>query len=166
MSASVTSDRAVLRKRGTMLTYIFSNQGSFVGSLVTIVVLAAYKGMMDGKGETSKVDGVWRIVVGLSLIPAFGTLYQRLTLPESTRSVASQNKDTEKLKKDNAVTVTKVEPDSPVETNNRSTGVSAPQVVKKKAHFREFLIYYSEWRHAKILIGTCMCWFLLDIAFV
>lgn len=28
---------------------------------------------------------VWRIVVGLSLIPAFGTLYQRLTLPESKR---------------------------------------------------------------------------------
>jgi PHS family inorganic phosphate transporter-like MFS transporter len=28
---------------------------------------------------------VWRIVVGVSLIPAFGTLYQRLTLPESTR---------------------------------------------------------------------------------
>ena len=23
----------------------------------------------------------------------------------------------------------------------------------------------SEWRHAKILIGTCVCWFLLDIAF-
>lgn len=28
---------------------------------------------------------VWRITIGLSLIPAFGTLYQRLTLPESTR---------------------------------------------------------------------------------
>ncbi|KAF7333079.1 MFS inorganic phosphate transporter [Mycena venus] len=167
MSASVTGDRAVLRKRGTMLAYIFSNQGwgSFVGSLVTIVVLAAYKGVMDGKGETSKVDGVWRIVVGLSLVPAFGTLYQRLTLPESTRFVASQNKDAEKLKKDDAVAVTEVEPDSPVETNKESTGVSAPQVVKKKAHFREFLIYFSEWRHAKILIGTCMCWFLLDIAF-
>ena len=41
-------------------------------------------------GETSKVDGVWRIVVGLSLIPAFGTLYQRLTLPESVRFKKSQ----------------------------------------------------------------------------
>jgi hypothetical protein len=28
---------------------------------------------------------VWRIIIALSLIPAFGTLYQRLTLPESTR---------------------------------------------------------------------------------
>lgn len=59
MSASVTSDRANLRKRGTMLSYIFSAQGwgSFVGSLVTIIVLAAYKPVMDGRGETSKVDG-------------------------------------------------------------------------------------------------------------
>ena len=32
MSASVTSDRASIRKRGTMLTYIFANQGW--GSLV------------------------------------------------------------------------------------------------------------------------------------
>ncbi|KAG6901044.1 hypothetical protein C0995_001583 [Termitomyces sp. Mi166 len=92
MSASVTSDRANLRKRGTMLAYIFSNQGwgSLLGSVVTIVVLACYKHVMDVEGKTSKVDGVWRIVVGVSLIPAFGTLYQRLTLPESTRFIASQ----------------------------------------------------------------------------
>jgi len=29
-------------------------------------------------------------VIGVSLVPAFGTLYQRLTLPESTRYIASQ----------------------------------------------------------------------------
>lgn len=33
----------------------------------------------------------WRVVVGLSLIPAFGTLYWRLTLPESTRYIRSQH---------------------------------------------------------------------------
>ncbi|KAJ7222764.1 MFS general substrate transporter [Mycena haematopus] len=162
MSASVTSDRAVLRKRGTMLAYIFSNQGwgSFVGSLVTVVVLAAYKGVMDGKGETSKVDGVWRIVVGLSLVPAFGTLYQRLTLAESTRFIASQKNDqTELNKKEEA----EGQPDSPAETNEESGNVA--EIVKKKAHFREFLVYFSEWQHMKILIGTAMCWFLLDIAF-
>lgn len=42
-----------------MLAYIFSNQGwgSLVGSIVTIVVLACYKHVMDTEGETSKVDG-------------------------------------------------------------------------------------------------------------
>jgi PHS family inorganic phosphate transporter-like MFS transporter len=59
MSASVTSDRSAIRKRGTMLAYIFANQGwgSFVGSLVTIIVLACYKHVMNDEGETSKVDG-------------------------------------------------------------------------------------------------------------
>lgn len=91
MSASITSDRANLRKRGTMLAYIFSNQGwgSFFGSLVTIIVLLCYKGTMEA-GNTSKVDGVWRICIGVSLIPAFATLYQRLTLPESVRFLKSQ----------------------------------------------------------------------------
>ena len=58
MSATITSDRANLRKRGTMLAYIFANQGwgSFVGSLVTIIVLACYKNVMEA-GKTSKVDG-------------------------------------------------------------------------------------------------------------
>ncbi|KIK05299.1 hypothetical protein K443DRAFT_675254 [Laccaria amethystina LaAM-08-1] len=161
MSASVTSDRSNLRKRGTMLAYIFSNQGwgSFVGSLATIIVLAIYKGAIEGRHEISKVDGVWRILVGLSLIPAFGTLYQRLTLPESNRYKASKTlkqlpdsqDDVDELKKDDG------EPTAEV--------VEVEETVKHKAHFREFLTYFSEWRHAKILIGTCACWFLLDIAF-
>lgn len=59
MSASITSDRANLRKRGTMLTYIFSMQGwgSFAGSLATIIVLAIYKKTIEGDGKISKVDG-------------------------------------------------------------------------------------------------------------
>jgi hypothetical protein len=36
--------------------------------------------------------------------------------------------------------------------------------VGTKAH-NEFFEYFSEWRHLKILIGTCMTWFLVDIAF-
>jgi PHS family inorganic phosphate transporter-like MFS transporter len=58
MSATVTSDRAKIRKRGAMLAYIFANQGwgSLAGSLVTLVVLAAYRSTMEA-GHTSKVDG-------------------------------------------------------------------------------------------------------------
>ncbi|KAJ7463715.1 inorganic phosphate transporter [Mycena latifolia] len=164
MSASITTDRSVLRKRGTMLAYIFSNQGwgSFVGSLVTIVVLAAYKGVMDGKGETSKVDGVWRIVVGISLVPAFGTLYQRLTLPESTRFIASQEKSQDAMQLKEKQAAAEV---GSTEEKNLGEHVEVAEVLKKKAHFKEFVAYFSEWRHGKMLIGTCMCWFLLDIAF-
>lgn len=126
MAASIVSDRASLRKRGTLLAYIISNQGwgSFCGSLVTIIVLAAYRSVMEGKGQISKADGgrslfsrgglvvgyssslvyvVWRIVVGVSLVPAFGTLYQRLTLPESARFITSQKLRGEEADADAAI---------------------------------------------------------------
>lgn len=186
MSASITSDRSNLRKRGTMLAYIFSNQGwgSFMGSLVTIIVLAAYKHVMEDKGEVSKVDGVWRIVVGVSLVPAFGTLYQRLTLPESIRFVASQKlkNATSAAEEGDAIAqiklaqvdedikmgnITPPSDDEKLESVVTSEEDTAPPevVATKKAHFSDFVKYFSEWRHAKLLIGTCMCWFLLDIAF-
>lgn len=211
MSASVTSDRSNLRKRGTMLAYIFSNQGwgSLVGSLVTIIVLACYKHVMEVEGKTSKVDGVWRITVGLSLIPAFATLYQRLTLPESTRYKASQklrsnanasdedaaieaikraqrgedlrlghlgSEDLEKADLKDVKDAVRIEKERDVKTDVTEVSEASSKdeehhppppevVVTRQAHFSEFLRYFSEWRHAKLLIGTCGCWFLLDIAF-
>ncbi|TEB10137.1 phosphate transporter [Coprinellus micaceus] len=179
MSASVTSDRANIRKRGTMLTYIFANQGwgSLVGSLVIITLLAIYKHTIDIEGHISKVDGIWRIAVGLSLIPAFGTLYQRLTLGESTRY--------EKSKK-----LTEYSPGSPsdseeglsklkdlsgkggdatqvknVDDNADVRSLAPEEVVKKPAHFKEFLRYFRRWENAKLLFATSASWFLLDIAF-
>jgi MFS transporter, PHS family, inorganic phosphate transporter len=73
MSASVSSDRSLLRKRGTMLAYVFANQGwgSLVGSLVTIIVSSIYKPVMNGEGKTSKVDG------GTSSVSAW-TLHVRI----------------------------------------------------------------------------------------
>ncbi|KAI5117664.1 hypothetical protein M0805_009697 [Coniferiporia weirii] len=221
MSASVSSDRASIRKRGVMLSYIFANQGwgSLVGSIVTMVVLACYKGVMQ-KGETSKVDGVWRIVVGLSLIPAFATLYQRLTLPEARRFEAArrlEEADDDELARekkaqlredardgmvpeakdektgvqegiissesssptslsspDGVASPTRTEGrivgpgagETPEQTIEREQGMGRKEVARRKsAHFREFLIYFSEWRHGKILLGTCSCWFFLDMAF-
>ncbi|EJD07166.1 phosphate transporter [Fomitiporia mediterranea MF3/22] len=212
MSATVTSDRAVIRRRGAMLSYIFANQGwgSFVGSIVTMIVLQCYKNVMQA-GKTSKVDGVWRIVIGLSLIPAFATLYQRLTLPEARRYEAARKMEEEddELKREkraqrredearekaekgivaddkivhaNGSTTgsgssTPTDPSSPQASPKKEThtpeqiieeeqGVGTRELTRrKKSHFIEFLEYFCEWRHAKILIGTSMCWFLLDIAF-
>jgi PHS family inorganic phosphate transporter-like MFS transporter len=58
LAATVTTDRASLRKRGTMLAYIVTNQGwgSLVGALMAVIVLACYKHVME-EGKVSKVDG-------------------------------------------------------------------------------------------------------------
>ncbi|EMD31731.1 hypothetical protein CERSUDRAFT_109286 [Gelatoporia subvermispora B] len=183
MPASVATDRVKLRRRGTMLTYIFANQGwgSLVGSLAVIIVLACYKSAMETHGETSKVDGVWRILIGLSLIPAFGTLYQRLTLSESQRFKAAQEGRDGELGDNTDDLKLKEMPPSPkekplkAETTVASTGSDASTegesdyakavAKEKKAHWGAFFAYFREWRHFKILLGTSVCWFLLDVAF-
>lgn len=188
MSASVSTDRARLRKRGTMLAYIFSAQGwgSLVGSLATIIVLACYKDVMDTKGEVSKVDGVWRIIIGLSLIPAFGTLYQRLTLPEAKRFEAAKSDTVDEEKfKELEETGDRLNDKQGVKgatvgvihsTRSASSGEDLENghdarererslAAEKKDHWLEFSRYFGQWRHARILVGTSLCWFLLDIAF-
>jgi len=93
MSAIISSDLANLRKRSTMSASIFANQGwcSFVGSLVTIIILACYKNVMEVNITFRRQHSrklylfplVWQYVVGLSVIPVFANPYHRLMLPES-----------------------------------------------------------------------------------
>ncbi|KAF9516329.1 hypothetical protein BS47DRAFT_1371753 [Hydnum rufescens UP504] len=153
MSASVSTDRASLRRRGTMLGYIFSAQGwgSLAGCIVTMVVLAAYKQTMDVHGHVHKVDGVWRIIVGVSLVPAFATLYHRLTLPK-------RRIDPTEKKQSAGATIEKSASDSSLPRK-----FTAPK--DKKAHFTAFFHYFKQWRHARVLLATAGCWFLVDIAF-
>ena len=166
----------------------------------------------------------WRIVVGISLIPAFGTLYQRLTLPESKRYVRSRQRVSELEGKPSDSTVTLEKDDDEIHVGpgtispsrwtrcvltscflvslyiahgdhevsgfEPDADVAAASGHAPKAHISgeslssytpaavplgytcrpvlrppEVFAYFSEWRHAKTLIGTCMCWFLLDVAF-
>ncbi|MCJ1389418.1 Inorganic phosphate transporter pho84 [Xylographa bjoerkii] len=92
MSASTVSERTCLKRRGQQLGWIFSNQGwgTLTGSVVTIIILACFKEAIDNKGEYNQLDAVWRIQMGLGLVPAFATLYQRLTMPEGKKYLESK----------------------------------------------------------------------------
>ncbi|PVG01115.1 phosphate transporter [Serendipita vermifera] len=183
MSATVVSDRANIHRRGTLLCFIFANQGwgSFVGSLVTLVILACFKSTLKA-GNVHAVDKIWRLVIGLSLIPAFGTLYQRLTLPESRKfqltreaaasasasasasgvsSIADDKEKGEKGKDSSSEDVkgAVVTENQPVHEERHGV------VVSKRAHYKEFISYFSTWSHLKVLLGTTLGWFLVDIAF-
>jgi PHS family inorganic phosphate transporter-like MFS transporter len=97
---------------------------------------------MNDEGETSKVDGVWRIVIGISLIPAFGTLYQRLTLPESTRFKKSQGEGNEEEGIEDLKEQKKTSEDGAEETKSASEieGSIVKQLesakTDRKAHFK------------------------------
>jgi PHS family inorganic phosphate transporter-like MFS transporter len=174
LSASVVADRAPIYKRGALVGYIFANQGwgSLIGSIVTIVVLVIYKGAIDK--HVSATNGVWRIIIGVALVPAFITLYFRVRLRESKNYIASKNlENSSALESDDALDKEKAG-----KTDDRHSGDTSPnevappnagkehaQVLHQKASWQETLIYFGEWRHMKLLLGTTLSWFFLDIAF-
>lgn len=85
LSATITSEWAVVNRRGQMIAAIFSMQGfgNVAAALVTIIVLACFKTPVDN--NVMNLDYVWRICIGLGAVPAVATVYARLTLPESPR---------------------------------------------------------------------------------
>ena len=76
---------------------------------------------------------VWRIIVGVSLVPAFATLYHRLTLPEAKKFTDSQKQGSQtvdsptELKKNNGA-----DTDS---STNYSKSEKSPVIIEKKSHW-------------------------------
>ncbi|KAK0530829.1 hypothetical protein OC834_002476 [Tilletia horrida] len=185
MSATIVSDRAYMKKRGALLGWIFSNQGwgNLSASLVAVVVIAAYKGPVLA-GDYHKLSGAWRILQGVSLVPAFGVLYFRLTMVESTRFTQARaiqdNPDLiEKIGPivgndgdDDLVKADRKEPGSPdtehlPNLENKAAGLTG--MIGEKAH-NEFSTYFSlrtplGRKHAWALFGCAFTWFLVDITF-
>ncbi|KAE8209005.1 hypothetical protein CF327_g6958 [Tilletia walkeri] len=186
MSATIVSDRAHMKKRGALLGLIFSNQGwgNLLASLVAVVVIAAYKGSVVA-GDIHKLSGAWRILQGVSLVPAFGVLYFRLTMVESTRftqaraiqdnpdliektgPVVGNDGDDDLVKQDRKDAVS---PDSDVrvpDLENKAAGLTG--MIGEKPH-NEFGAYFSlrtplGRKHAWALFGCAFTWFLVDITF-
>lgn len=176
MSATIVSDRSHLKNRGFLLGWIFSNQGwgNLVGAIFAVIVIRGYRHYVDA-GQYHKLSGAWRILQGLTLIPAFIVLYFRLTLVESTRFTQARKlqddpeliakghsglnrspSDEDDLTKEKALggDITPIE--------NTAVGMSFKSVGKPK---NEFVQYFSEWRNFKSLLGCALCWFLVDITF-
>ena len=177
MSATIVSDRSHLKNRGFLLSWIFSNQGwgNLTGAIFAVIVIAGYRHYVDA-GHLHKLSGAWRILQGLTLIPAFIVLYFRLTLVESTRFTQARKlqddpeliakgqmnlnrspSDEDELNKEKAFAAGDM---TPIE--NTAVGLSFHSVGKPK---NEFLTYFSEWRNLKKLIGCALCWFFIDITF-
>jgi len=108
-------------------------------------------------------DAVWRIILGVILVPALATLYQRLKLPESDR-MTEVLKD-RKLKE-------------ALQPSHKNLSDMADQLVNKEATaglhdfhssklsaLNEFKNYFGKWKHLKHLLATTACWFLLDLSF-
>ncbi|KAJ7229802.1 putative PHO84-inorganic phosphate permease [Mycena pura] len=186
MSASVVADRANLRRRGTMVTFIFAMQGwgSLVGGIIFIILLKIYQPAVGEHHHTGQLNSLWRIYTGLIIIPGVITIVQRLMMKESTRMLGVQaiREDPTLITKGHIKGIhledEKVvpvadgsdkegsleEPATPAPAPEHVSNLAATKAAKARA-WRDARDYFSEWRHLKILIGTTMSWFLLDIIF-
>ncbi|KAJ7261367.1 major facilitator superfamily domain-containing protein [Mycena haematopus] len=180
MSASVVADRANLRRRGTMVTFIFAMQGwgALIGGLVFLVLLAIYKKGVEHHHHVGELNSVWRIYTGIIIIPAVITIVQRMMMTESTRmkGVQAMREDPTLIAKgqvigvklenngEKAVDHSESSVDQEAEAPELGGGLAATKAAKAAA-WRDAREYFSEWRHLKILIGTTASWFLLDIIF-
>lgn len=89
------SEWASTHNRGTMIAFIFSMQGvgQIVAALVTMILLAIFKGAVED--NVDNLDYVWRLCIGLGCIPAVATIYGRWTMPESPRYAVNVQHDSE-----------------------------------------------------------------------
>lgn len=89
------SEWASTNNRGMMISFIFAMQGvgQIVAALVTMVLLAIFKGPVED--NVNNLDYVWRLCIGLGCIPAVATIYGRWTMPESPRYAVNVQNDSE-----------------------------------------------------------------------
>jgi len=140
LSAVITSEFATTRRRGAMISAVFAMQGFglLAASLVAAACLAAFSSVIDT--DPTYLDYVWRMGIGIGVIPGVISIYFRLTMPETPRYKQEQANASEHEK-----LLLRGEPAPPVQN--------------------EFYRYFRQWRHLKILLGTAISWFCLDVAF-
>ncbi|KAI9029550.1 major facilitator superfamily domain-containing protein [Phycomyces nitens] len=153
MSATITSEWSSAGRRGMMMALIFSMQGigNLAAAIVTLILLAIFKNAINA--DVDNLDYVWRLCIGLGAVPAVATIYLRFTMPESPRYSLNVNHDIE------AAAIAKGQHVS------EDLVKQYTKVEEKRNHWAEFTAYFGQWRHFKVLLGTSLSWFLLDIAF-
>jgi phosphate:H+ symporter len=162
MSATITSEWSATGKRGVMMALIFSMQGigSLAAAIVTIILLAIFKNAINA--EVYNLDYVWRLCIGLGAVPAVATIYLRFTMPESPRYALNVNHDVEQAAAAIAIKGEMLTEAAMNATNQRYMNSDKSE---KRDHWTEFRAYFRQWKHLKVLLGTSLTWFLLDIAF-
>jgi len=162
LSAVISSEFSNTKTRGRVMTAVFASQGwgQFTAALISLILVAAFKKQMinDGIVDPKHVDNMWRILIGLGMVPACIALYFRLTIPETPRFTMDVERNYNQAKQDVEAMISSgkfvVDPDAVVQR------VEAP-----KASWKDFFRHFSRWENGKVLLGTSYSWFALDIAF-
>ncbi|KAG0330272.1 Inorganic phosphate transporter pho84 [Podila humilis] len=170
LSAVITSEFATTNRRGAMMAAVFAMQGFgyLTTGIVAIILLAAFKDMIIANPEN--LDYVWRILIGFGCLPAMVAVYFRMTIPETPRFVLDVENNLKKAERDVAIVLKEnrnhlqSKEDSDDNNNNIKNNITMNPSIAKGS-FSDFCAYFSKWQNFKILFGTSMAWFALDVAF-
>ncbi|KAL6650430.1 hypothetical protein ACP70R_009355 [Stipagrostis hirtigluma subsp. patula] len=168
LSATIMSEYANKRTRGAFIAAVFAMQGfgNLAGGVVAIVVSAAFKARFaapayrdDPAGSTvPEADYAWRVVLMFGAVPALLTYYWRMKMPETARYTALVARNAKKATSDMARVLN-------VELAEAAPEKAAPEELERRRdQYGLFSRQFAE-RHGLHLLGTTVCWFMLDVAF-
>ncbi|KAL2921352.1 putative inorganic phosphate transporter 1-3 [Bienertia sinuspersici] len=166
LSATIMSEYANKKTRGTFIAAVFAMQGMGIlaGGIVALIISTAFeKAFKPPPYKVNPVasmppesDYIWRIVLMFGAVPAALTYYWRMQMPETARYTALVAKNPRQAAEDMS-RILNVPLDPEEERFQR--------IVKSEGH--KFGLFSGEFarRFGIRLLGTTSCWFLLDIAF-
>ncbi|KAG6019529.1 hypothetical protein E4U19_007168 [Claviceps sp. Clav32 group G5] len=180
LSSVITSEFAPTRWRGAMMSAVFSMQGlgQLMAAIVALITTVAFKSSFSNISDEGSCDSAcqiaadraWRVIVGVGAFPACFALYYRITIPETPRYTFDVQHDVEKADADiKAYVASNVANKSitDLESSRRHSRskVSESSLDLPQASWADVFAYFREWGNFKVLVGTTMSWFFLDLAF-
>ncbi|KAK4511138.1 Esa1p-associated factor [Mucor velutinosus] len=160
LSSVITSEFATTKRRGAMMAAVFAMQGigQLSAGLVGLICTAAFQSAI--KADPTKLDYVWRLVIGLGAVPGVCALYYRLTIPETPRFTIDVEQKVEKGIRDAKAFIEKGASAGDYTDNIAIARTNA----SPKASWSDFCRHFGQWQNGKILLGTAYSWFALDVA--
>ncbi|TFB01245.1 hypothetical protein CCMA1212_006880 [Trichoderma ghanense] len=176
LSSVITSEFAPTRWRGAMMAAVFSMQGlgQLLAAIVALITTVAFKRhyiniSAEGACDLAcreAADRSWRIVVGFGAIPACLALYYRITIPETPRYTFDIQNDIEKADADiRAYVSSKSKSDYSIKRSRSTTLTTEQPLDVPAASWPDVASYFGAWKNFKVLVGTTMSWFFLDLAY-
>ncbi|KAE8787651.1 putative inorganic phosphate transporter 1-13 [Hordeum vulgare] len=151
LSATIMSEYANKRTRGAFMAAVFAMQGfgNVAAGLVGMITSKAFD-----NSSPDNIDYVWRIVLMFGAVPALLTYYWRTKMPETARYTALIAKDAKMAASDmSAVLNMHIPPEE-------EDGINLTSEDQYGLFSSDFLH-----RHGLHLLGTTVCWFILDVTF-
>ncbi|KAG6545634.1 hypothetical protein Mapa_012988 [Marchantia paleacea] len=178
LSATIMSEYANKKTRGAFVAAVFAMQGFGIltGATMAIILSSAFDVAYNRpsfsvdqiRSTPPEADFVWRLLFMFGAIPAAATYYYRMKMPETARYTALVEKNNSQAARDmeKVLNVQFGHNQSNDETVVQEEKIQAAmdRAAVSKVQYglfsRQFLA-----RHGTHLLGTTVCWFMLDVAF-